>query len=257
MESNPSLPRLSTSAEVPDPSSDDRLLSPQLQRLRSSPVDLQQTAYRGADQRVHDHTRLHNRSVVCIESQRLKRSENWSDASLKQAMDAVTDRGVKLKIALRIFGVPATLLRDHLYGKTLTGQRGKAIVLKADEEKKLVDYIFKMQDLGHPLIVAELRLKVALATQTRATPWSATRLPGKGWLRRFRVRYSEISTRKSQGLDVSRARALCPIIAESLYANLEELYNAYNYPPSHIWNCDKSGVQTGRSGGGHYFGQTW
>ena len=43
-------------------------------------------------------------------------------------------------------------------------------MLRADEEQKLVDYIFKMQDLGHPLIAAELRLKVALATQTRTTP---------------------------------------------------------------------------------------
>ena len=248
-ESNPSSPGPSTSAEVPDPNSNECLPSPQSQHLRSSLVDLQQTGYRGADQRVHDHTRPHDKSAACIESQRLKRSGNWSDASLKQAMDAVTNRGVKLKTTSRIFGVPATFLRDHLYGKTLTRQRGKAPVLKADEEKKLVDYIFKMQDLGHPLTAAELRLKVALATQTRATPWSATGLPDKGWLRRFRVRHPEIATRKSQGLDVNRARALCPIIPNSLYANLEELYNAHNYPPSHIWNCDESGIQVGRSGG--------
>ena len=63
------------------------------------------------------------------------------------------------------------------------------------------------------------------------------------------VRHPKIATRKSQGLDISRARALCPIIAETSYANLEELYNAYHYPPSHIWNCDKSEVQVGRSGG--------
>ena len=164
-------------------------------------------------------------------------------------MDAITDWGVKLKTMSRIFLVPATLLRDHLYSKTLSRQRSKASVLKANEEKKLVDYIFQMQDLGHPLTVAELRLKVALATQTRFTPWSAIGLPGKSWLRRFRIRHPKIATRKSQGLDVSRARALCPIIAESLYANLEQLYNAHNYPPSHIWNCDESGVQVERSRG--------
>ena len=164
-------------------------------------------------------------------------------------MDAVTDRGMKLKTTSRIFGVPATSLRDHLYGKTVSRQRGKAPVLKADEEKKLVDYIFQMQDLGHPLTTAELQLKVALATQTRFTPWSVTGLPGKGWLRRFRIRHPEIATRRSQGLDVSRARALCPIIAESLYENLEQLYSAHNYPPGHIWNCDESGVQAGRCGG--------
>ena len=98
------------------------------------------------------------------------------------------------------------------------------------------------------MIVAELRLKVALTTQTRATPWIAIGLPDKDWFRRFRIRHPKIATRKSQGLDISRARALCPIIVETLYTNLEELYNAYYYPLNHIWNCDESGVQGGRSG---------
>ena len=164
-------------------------------------------------------------------------------------MDVVTDRGVKLKTVLRIFGIPTTSLHDHLYGETLTRQRSNALVLRADEEQKLVDYIFKMQDLGHPLTNTKLRLKVALAIQTMATSWSATGLPGKGWLRRFMVRHSQIATRKSQGLDINRTRALCPTIAETLYSNLEELYNAFHYPPSHIWNCNKSRVYAGRSGG--------
>ena len=112
-----------------------------------------------------------------------------------------------------------------------------------------MDYIFKMQDLGHPLTPGELRLKVALATQCRKTPWSATGVPGKGWLRRFKRRHSELATRRSQGLEVARARALCPATAETLYTNLEYLYTSYNYPPNHIWNCDESGVQAGRSGG--------
>ena len=117
------------------------------------------------------------------------------------------------------------------------------------EEKKIVDYVFKMQDCGHPLTAAELRLKVAIATQTRSTPWSARGVPGKGWLRRFRSRHPEISSRCSQGLEVARARALCSITAESLYANLERLYTAYIYLPTHIWNYDESGVQAGRAGG--------
>ena len=110
--------------------------------------------------------------------------------------------------------------------------------------------MFKMQDPGHPLTPWELRLKVALATQTRKTPWSATRVSGKGWLKRFRSRHLKIATRRSQGLDIARARALCPSIAKTLCCNLEYLYSTYYYPPlSHIWNCDESGVQTWRSEG--------
>ena len=173
----------------------------------------------------------------------------WSNRDLERAMNVVTDEGMKLRVASRTFGIPVTSLRDHLYGKTTSRKRGKSPTLKSDEEKKLVDYIFKMQELGHPLTPGELRLKVALATQTRKTPWSATGVPGKGWLRRFKRRHPELATRRSQGLEVARARALCPSIAETLYTNLEYLYSAYEYPPSHIWNCDESGVQAGRSGG--------
>ena len=80
-----------------------------------------------------------------------RRSGNWIDATLMKAMDAVTDRGMKVKVAARAFNIPASSLKDHLYGKTTSRQRGNLPTLKPDEEKKLVDYIFKMQDLGHPL----------------------------------------------------------------------------------------------------------
>ena len=48
------------------------------------------------------------------------------------------------------------------------------------------------------------------------------------------------------------ARVQCglyPISVKTLYSNLEFLYSSYKYPPSHIWNCDNSGVQGSRSGG--------
>ena len=44
-------------------------------------------------------------------------------------------------------------------------------------------------------------------------------------------------------------RALYPATTKTLYSNLEYLYATYNYPPGYIWNCDKSGVQAGKSGG--------
>ena len=122
-------------------------------------------------------------------------------------------------------------------------------MLKAREEKNLVDYVFKMQELGHPLTPLELRLKVATTTQTWETPWSASGLLGTGWLCRFRSRHPEIASRRLQGLEVARARSLCLATTETLYGNLEILYKTHNYSPDHIWNSDESGVQASRSGG--------
>jgi hypothetical protein len=166
----------------------------------------------------------------------------WTNATLKQAMDAITDHGMKVRTAARTFGIPPTSLRDHLYGKVVGRKRGSKTVLKEEEEQKLLKYLFKMQDLRHPLTSGQLRLKVALATQTRETPWFATRVPGKSWLRSFKLRHPELTSRKSQPLELGHARGLCPSSVASLYCNLEEFYSSYQYPPCHIWNCDESGV---------------
>ena len=173
----------------------------------------------------------------------------WIDETLHAAMDKITDEGMKLKVVAKIFGIPSSSLRDHLYGKTTCRQRGAKPTLKRQEEKKLVDYVFKMQELGHPLTPLELRLKVATAIQTREMPWSATGLLGIGWLRRFRSRHPEIASRRSQDLEVACVCSLCPTTTETLYGNLETLYRTHNYLPDHIWNCDESGVQASRSGG--------
>ena len=76
---------------------------------------------------------------------------NWNDENLRNAMNAVTDDGMPLRQANRLFGVPTTSLRDHLYGKTRGMHKGIKPTLKSHEEKKLVNYVFKMQKLGHPL----------------------------------------------------------------------------------------------------------
>ena len=46
---------------------------------------------------------------------------------------------------------------------------------------------------------------------------------------------------------MAKARALCFAMTDILYSNLEYLYTTYNYPTSHIWNCDESSVQAERS----------
>ena len=114
-----------------------------------------------------------------------RKNGNWTHETLQKALNVVIDEGMKIRVASRVFGIPATFIRDHLYDKTRTRQRGAKPTLKTHEEKKLVDYIFNMQDLGHPLTTAKLRLKVALATQTRSTSWSANGALRKGWLRHF------------------------------------------------------------------------
>jgi hypothetical protein len=93
------------------------------------------------------------------------------------------------------------------------------------KRKKILEYFFKIQNLGHPLTLEQLRLKVAQATQTRETLWSVTGVPEKSWLRSFKQRHPELVNKKSRPLELVRVRGLCPSAAASFYCNLKELYD--------------------------------
>jgi hypothetical protein len=49
-----------------------------------------------------------------------------------------------------------------------------------------------------------------MAIQTRETPWIANGVSGKSWLRSFKLRHPDLVSRKSQPLEMGRARGLCP-----------------------------------------------
>ena len=49
----------------------------------------------------------------------IKKTGNWTSAQLQQALDAITDEGMKIKTTSRKFGIPPSSLRDHLFGKVL------------------------------------------------------------------------------------------------------------------------------------------
>ena len=153
-------------------------------------------------------------------------------AQLHAAMEAV-EGGNPLKIAARFHGIPPSTLSDRLSGRSLSGKRGPPSVLSAEEEKMLEDYMIQMADLGHPLSLEQLRLKVALLTQERPMPFT-NGVPGPAWVRWFKKRHPALSLWQSQGLDVARAKGLCPENVETFYKNLEDLYAKYQYPPEHI-----------------------
>ena len=163
-------------------------------------------------------------------------------------MDTV-EGGAPLKIAAHFHGILPSTLSDRLSGRSLSGKRGLPSILSGQEEKMLEEYMIQMADLEHPLSMEQLYLKVALLTQERPTPFT-NGIPGPTWVQWFKKRHPALALRQSQGLDVVRAKGLCPENLETFYKNLEDLYAKYQYPPEHIWNCDESGAQTGRNRGG-------
>ena len=131
-----------------------------------------------------------------------------------------------LKTASRFHGIPPNTLSDRLSGCSLSGKRGPPSVLSTQEEKVLEEYMIQMADLGHPLSMEQLRLKVALLTQEKPTPFT-NGIPGPTWVRWFKKKHPALALQQSQGLDVARAEGLCLENVETFYKNLKDLYAKY------------------------------
>jgi hypothetical protein len=74
----------------------------------------------------------------------------------------------------------------------------------------------------------------------------------RGWKRR----HPELILRVAQALETARAKGLCKDNIKSFYDNLETLYSLHKYSPDRIWNCDESGTQAGKNGGGIVIART-
>ena len=58
---------------------------------------------------------------------------------------------MKVREVFHTFGIPPTSIRDHLFGSLQGRKKWAKTILKEDEEKKLLEYLFKMQNLGYHL----------------------------------------------------------------------------------------------------------
>lgn len=151
--------------------------------------------------------------------------------------------------------IPYTTFREHVFGNRRSRERGAKPVLSPEEEKKLSEWLIEMAEAGHGLSPTALKIKVSNIVMGRDTPFR-NGIPGGGWMRGWKRRHSELSVRSSQVLEVARARGMSELNVSSFYNNLEALYAMHKYSPDRIWNCDESGAQAGRNGGGVIIART-
>jgi hypothetical protein len=76
------------------------------------------------------------------------------------------------------------------------------------------------------------------------------------WMRNWKRHHPELILHASQALETTRTKGLCKDNVRSFYENLLSLYSLHKYAPDHIWNCDESGVQAGKNGGGLIIART-
>jgi hypothetical protein len=171
---------------------------------------------------------------------KLKKNENWSTLDLTLALVA-TDNDLPVKTPAILHNILVTNVRDHLFGKSMERRRGRAGILTAAKDDELIEYILKMQRLGHLLSLIQYCMKVAKITQCRPTPFTKGVL-GYDWIKWFKKRHPKLTLHVAQGLEHARAKGLCPKSVQSFYTNLEKLYAIHHYSSSRTWICNESGA---------------
>ena len=184
------------------------------------------------------------------QSHKDKTKAKWSDNDMKDSIVAV-DSGYSLKEILQAFSIPRSLIRDHYEGGVKGRKMDPKTVLN-NEEDTLVKYMMEMIRLAHPLSVEDLKMKVAEICQQMIIPFRDG-IPSKSWLKWFKKRHSTLVMRTPQGLDLNRARNLCPPIVQNYYENVEHLYKQGEYQPTYIWKIDESEANASRNGIGKVF----
>ncbi len=75
--------------------------------------------------RIEERVVPNSKKVPCSRTRRNlpKKTGNWTNAQLKAALDAITDDGMKVRVASRTFGIPPSSIRNHLYGRVQRRKR--------------------------------------------------------------------------------------------------------------------------------------
>ena len=75
---------------------------------------------------------------------------NWTEISMREALDAVNLHGMSASKASIVYGIPRSTLNDHIHGDVLPGAKaGAPTLLSTREEEELVEFLCQCADIGY------------------------------------------------------------------------------------------------------------
>ncbi|XP_005105548.1 uncharacterized protein LOC101864008 isoform X1 [Aplysia californica] len=175
----------------------------------------------------------------------------WREEDLRLAMDAVAN-GMKKSQAAKMYGIPWGTFSDKLSGRRKIVPSHKT-VLTPEEEKEVVEWLFRMANAGFSRTKEELLLTVKgfLDVRGRETSWPDNK-PSDKWFRLFRQRHPTITFRKSQKLGILRA-SLTAEAVEGWFARFSDTIKSIDptilQEPGRIFNADESGFAVDATSG--------
>jgi ssDNA-binding Zn-finger/Zn-ribbon topoisomerase 1 len=119
-----------------------------------------------------------------------------------------------------MFGVPITLLQNHLYGITQSKikKQGQNVAKKG---KGICAICETMKVIKHSITHTIKTKSCQDYTCERQTP-SKNGIPRGGWFKWFKEHNPNLLVKVAHGLEVGHMKGLCPTNVESFYTNLTQ-----------------------------------
>ena len=134
----------------------------------------------------------------CPETTKKKREREYSDENVEAAITDVRSGKVSQYLASKKYHIPRSTLNDHLQNKHSTSV-GRPCRLSVEEEKQIVETCIIFSEWGYGLGKKEIISVVADLFKDG--------VPGDDWWYAFLSRHPNLSVRKPQALQISRAKA--------------------------------------------------
>ena len=173
-----------------------------------------------------------------------KRRKQWTNEQMKNAMEAVETTTCGVNEAARVYGVPATTLKDRVSGRVKHGTKsGPPKYLSDDEEKKLADFLKESSEVGF----GKTRRDVLNIAESYAKQKGVLRKESgitQGLWRSFRDSQGDLSLRRGDNTAHVRMDAVNEETISDYFALLQTVMQKHGITnsPGQIYNVDESGV---------------
>ena len=160
------------------------------------------------------------------------------------SISAVRDDKMSIAQAAREHNVPKKTLDDRIKNKVVYGTHpGPSTVLTQVEEDALMSYLIYMGGSGFPLTRTFTKaLAWAIAVRSGKHGCFGQEGPSEHWWTGFRRRHPDLTLRKADKLERSRAECLNPEVVKQYFKLLGDTLEKHKLKnsPRQIYNCDET-----------------
>ncbi|GBP18462.1 Modular serine protease [Eumeta japonica] len=179
-----------------------------------------------------------------------RKRQKWCKEQMRKAVEAVRNKSMAFKKAVKFFSVPRATLRRLVHDSDLSSELvvqnslGKKSVLSFDLEQKLVEYLLFMEQKYYGLTRMNVRrMAFRLATKNNIPNIFRNNIAGRAWLDHFLRRHKDkLSLRKALGISQGRVQDFNRSAVNEFFDILEIEYVKTQFPPDRIHNVDETAL---------------